>query len=325
MLLVSRPLPREGGNRPTVPTDIQDLEADLLYLRKGAGVTPERVNAAGVLRLVLGGQDLSYADVRERLVSAIRSLHEADAELLMDVFALSPDTGRMRLLRERRAYYGDKVGRKAETVAAREKQAVVNLRNQLLTGWYPASPLGVRVPELHNGIVNESVRITTVVADGYWQETREHYRFLALFDEADYLRISSSFPGRPVPESPFTVRTRRLNDSWNHDFHHAGPMRRGHLYDLRYKLVPDPDYGHPGRLRETSRAFHERTLTAIFETVFLGARPRTVWSFNRLSFLERPGTPTTNNQLDLKGGSTVTTQYHDLYGGLFSGMGWEWR
>ena len=161
-----------------MPTDIQDLEADLLYLRKGAGVTPERVNAAGVLRLVLGGQDLSYADVRERLVSAIRSLHEADAELLMDVFALSPDTGRMGLLRERRAYYGDKVGRKAETVAAREKQAVVNLRNQLLTGWYPASPLGVRVPELHNGIVNESVRITTVVADGYWQETREHYRFL---------------------------------------------------------------------------------------------------------------------------------------------------
>ena len=198
MLLVSRPLPREGGNRPTVPTDIQDLEADLLYLRKGAGVTPERVNAAGVLRLVLGGQDLSYADVRERLVSAIRSLHEADAELLMDVFALSPDTGRMRLLRERRAHYGDKVGRKAEIVAAREKQAVVNLRNQLLTGWYPASPLGVRVPELHNGIVNESVRITTVVADGYWQETREHYRFLALFDEADYLRISSSFPGRPA-------------------------------------------------------------------------------------------------------------------------------
>lgn len=78
------------------------------------------------------------------------------------------------------------------------------------------------------------------------------------------------------------------------------------------------------RLCETSRAFHERTLTARFDTVFLGTKPKTIWSFNRLSFFQRPGSLTPSTRLDLAGGSSVSVTYRDLYGGLFSGVGWEW-
>ena len=210
----------------------------------------------------------------------------------------------------------------------REDAALVNLRNQLLTGWYPASPLTIRVPELHNGIVQEHVAVVTVVNDRRWQETREHYRFFAAFDEADYLTISASYPGRPIPlpegKSPFTVRTRHVGNSYSHDFIHHTPMKRGNSYDLAFKLVPEPDDDDPGLLTETSRAFHERTLTATLETIFIGERPRRIWSYARLSYFERPGQPKPSSLLDVTHSSSARASYRDLYGGLFNGIAWEW-
>lgn len=337
------------------PRGIRDLEDDLLYLRKGPGVTPARVASVGTLRLVLGGAQEPFASLRQRLVSAICSLPDEDEALLLDVFGLSPQAEGLSTLRQRQELHGTRIDRKVDTVAAREVSAIANLRNQLLSGWYPASPLGSSGagPELHNGVVNEAVAITTVVADGQWQETREHYRFLALFDEADYLRIANSFPGTAVAQPPFTVRTQRIGSSWSHDFYHDGPMRRGQTYDLHYRLVPEAEVdaeagaddhaarsdgndaagpaadsgtaaAKDSRLCETSRAFHERTLTARFDTVFLGTKPKTIWSFNRLSFFQRPGSLTPSTRLDLAGGSSVSVTYRDLYGGLFSGVGWEW-
>lgn len=215
-----------------------------------------------------------------------------------------------------------------DTVTTREDTALVHLRNQLITGWYPASPLTMRVPELHNGIIQEHVTIQTIINDMRWQETREHYRFLAVFDEADYLTISASYPGQaiPLPEgrSPFTVRTRHVGSSYSHDFIHHTPMRRGNSYDLAFKLAPDPDDDDPGLLTETSRAFHERTLTATFEVVFIGTKPARIWSYERLTYFERPGQPSAANTLNLKDTSSTRFSCRDLYGGLFSGIAWEW-
>lgn len=310
-----------------MPSDIHDLETDLIYLRKGPGLTPSRLTAAGTLILLLGGADQPYADLRERFCSAIDSLHENDAAVLRAAFALTPDTAGLVTLRQRRARYGQHINRGVDTVTHQENTALVNLRNQLLTGWYPASPLGSRVPELHNGIIQEHVAILTVVNDRRWQETREHYRFLALFDQADYLTISTSYPGIPIPlpehHSPFTVRTRQVGTSYSHDFIHHTPMHRGQAYDLAYKLIPDPNQNDPGWITETSRAFHERTLVASFEVMFIGAKPQRIWSFHQLSYFERPGQPT-GNQLNLGNGSSAQIGFRDLYGGLFNGIAWKW-
>mgnify|MGYP000066938026 CR=1 FL=1 len=306
-------------------SDIRDLETDLLYLRKGAGVTPGRLGTVGTLRLVLGGHDVPDAVLRQRLESAIGSLHDEDAELLLDVFALSPGTAGLSTLKQRRAHYGSRIGRGVDTVAGREAGAIANLRNQLLTGWYPASPVpGGRVPEAHNSVVQEKVEVLTVVEDRHWQQTREHYRFLALFDEADYIRVSNSFPGVVVPEPPFTVRSRRIGDSYSHDFYTPRPMRRGRTYDLRCTIRPDPDLSEDGRIVESSRAFHERTLTAAFEVMFIGEKPKTIWSFEGLTYFERPSRPTGANRIDSEDSSRIKTVFRDLYGGLFSGISWSY-
>lgn len=103
--------------------------------------------------------------------------------------------------------------------------------------------------------------MSTLVVDKMWRETREHYRFVALFDEAEYIAISSSYPGRPIPEGDnFTVRTVRVGESFSHQFWHSpGPVRRGRTYDLQFVHVPDGEFGAPGAVVEEARAFHERT------------------------------------------------------------------
>lgn len=88
------------------PRGIRDLEDDLLYLRKGPGVTPARVASVGTLRLVLGGAQEPFASLRQRLVSAICSLPDEDEALLLDVFGLSPQAEGLSTLRQRRELHG---------------------------------------------------------------------------------------------------------------------------------------------------------------------------------------------------------------------------
>jgi hypothetical protein len=230
----------------------------------------------------------------------------------------------LELLKDRRIHYGKKIGASVYTVAEREVAALNNLRTQLITGWYPKSPTSIRVPASHNGVIQEFVQIVTVINDRKWQETREHYKFIAAFDEADYLVISSSFPGRPEPIGDFTVQTKRIGESFTHQFWYKEPMLRGKSYDLHFRLIPDPEFSEPEALTEVSRAFHEPTRTVLYESVFLGKQPERIWSYKGLSFFERPGDPRPEDFLEFNGTATVRATFHDLYGGLHSGIAWQW-
>lgn len=305
--------------------DSSDLTDDLLFMRKGAGFTAARIVNASTLRHVLGGVDEPFDNMRERFISAVQSLREPEPPLLLAAYGLDASYADLRTLRERRTRYGQTVGRKVDTIADREDAAIEHLRVQLLTGWYTQSPVSARIPEMHNGIIQEAVHVATVVEDRKWRETREHYRFMALFDEADYVAISSSYPGRPIPEGAFTVKTIRIGRSFSHQFWHATPMRRGQTYDLRFTLVPDDEYGQPEAVIEESRAFHERTLTVTIEVEFRGVTPRAIWAYERLTFFERPGTPQHGRQLALDEHGRAQLVMHDVYGGLFGGVAWGWE
>ncbi|MCM3895775.1 hypothetical protein ND991_11195 [Gordonia sputi] len=305
-------------------SDTSDLTGDLLYMRKGDGFTANRIVNAGTLRFVLGGAGEPFDSLRSRFVSAIRSLRDPEPELLLAAYGLAPEYGGLPTIRERRQKYGGTVDRGIDTVADREDAAIDHLRVQLLSGWYTQSPLPARLPEMHNGIIQESVHIFTLVVDKIWKETREHYRFVALFDEAEYIAISSSYPGRPIPEGDFTVRTVRIGESFSHQFWHSpGPMQRGRTYDLRFALVPHAGYGEPGAVVEEARAFHERALVVTIEVKFQGVEPRRVWAFKDLTYFERPGPPSRASIEPTKDG-TVRARLHDRHGGLFSGFAWAW-
>ena len=56
------------------------------------------------------------------------------------------------------------------------------------------------------------------------------------------------------------MRTVRISNSFTHQFWHKELTGREHTYDLKFRRVPDPEYGAPGALTKESRAFHESTL-----------------------------------------------------------------
>lgn len=121
----------------------------------------------------------------------------------------------------------------------------------------------------------------------------------------------------------FTVRTVKIENGYLHQFWHPTPMARGQTYDLRFR-IPNPDANDVYWLTEESMAFHEPTRFASFEVIFLGDQPTTIWKFSGLTPLERPGIPATNRLLDFAGTSSVKAQFHDVYGGLYHGIAWDW-
>ena len=306
------------------PRKSYDVLKELGFLRKDAGFTASRLNRAPLVRQLLGGDNESFEVARERMVSAIQSLRDPYPEILLDVFAVSPETEGVQFLKDRRQHYGVKNGVKVEAVADREEPALKGLRNQLVTGWYPKSPTDFVVPQSHNGFIQQSVAILTILENRAWKETREYYRLIAAFDQADFIAISSSFPSPPITAGDFTVKTVRVGASFTHRFFYKEPMRQGEYYDLKFKLVPDPELGTPGALLEESRAFHEPTRFAAFQAVFEGERPATIWSYRGLTYFERPADPARGERLVPGAQGSVEAAFHDLYGGLYSGIAWEW-
>ena len=306
------------------PKQAYNVLQDLVYLHKDAGFSPVRIARARLVRQLLGGDNESYEVLRERFVSAIQSLRDPQPEILLDVFGLAPETEDMTYLKDRRRHYGDKYGIKVEAVADREETAMDNLRKQLVTGWYPKSPTGFAVPQSHNGFIQQAVRIVIVVRNRAWQETREWHQLIAAFDEADFISISHAYPRQPIPEGDFTVKTERIGASFTNQFWYKEPMRRGQTYDLKFRLVADPEFGAPGALTEYGQAFHEPTRFASFEVVFIGDRPDTIWGYRGLTYFERPGTPSIGQPLEFGDERGVSVEFHDLYGGLYSGIAWKW-
>jgi hypothetical protein len=82
----------------------------------------------------------------------------------------------------------------------------------------------------------------------------------------------------------------------------------------------DGDY-----LREETRAFHLPTLAHQMEIMFIGEKPKIIWHYSQLPIFARPGVPTKEQLIDLTNSSTARVEWSDLYGGLYSGLAWEWE
>ncbi|CAN3702698.1 hypothetical protein MMX123_02728 [Microbacterium sp. MM2322] len=311
-----------------------DLYADLELLRKNEGFVAHRLDRVDTVAELLSsdGTD-SFDRRRHRFTSAIYSLPDKDANLLLDVFALSDDTLGSPTLRERRRIHGEKIGRKIDAVADREPAALNQLASRLIRGTYPQSPLRLDVPEMHNGIVYESISTLIVVENRRWKKTFEHYRFIATFDEMDYLTVTRSYDGTvyPDPRGAFKVNTRHVEEAgWNDHFWHLDPertatepMRRDETYDLKFAIHTPAD-GALAPMTLASRAFHERALLATIRVQFVGETPSSVWRFERVSAYARPSASNSHNAAQIDERGTVTLRLRDAHGGLFSGIGWAW-
>lgn len=49
-----------------------------------------------------------------------------------------------------------------------------------------------------------------------------------------------------------------------------------------------------------------------------------IWAYDKLSRVERPGTPEEQEELRF-GSGTLPKEFHQPYGGLFCGNAWRWE
>lgn len=316
-------------SQPSVPDvaandDPETVRRELLYLRKGAGYSDERLRACSALVQVLGGASEPVEVLRERLESAIHSLHDPDEELLWDIYGFDGQPGTSTLT-SRRDAIARRLGISREAVADRDTSAVERLLHQMVTGWYPKSPIGIRIPESHNGIVQHHVHVATMVNNRKHELTHHRYRFMATFDGAEYLTIAADHEGLvSVTHGDFTIRALPVERGTLYQFWHTEPMRRGKVYDLGF-IVRNPDMeSDPYWLTEQSLAFHEPTKYATFEVRFKGSTPDRFWAFTGVTAL---GLAESDRFLEVpqkQHGNHRVVRFADLSGGLFSGCAWTY-
>lgn len=318
-------------NEPKLETD--DLLADLGLLRKNAGFVQRRIADAPLVRELLSDSGSnSFERLRSRFVSALHSLSEEEAELLLDVFGLSQRTAGVTGVVKRRSIYGNHNSCGVETVASREPSALAHLADRLLRGTYAQSPLTLDVPEMHDGIIYDTVSYAMLVRDRKWVSTQEYYSFTAEFEEMDFVTISRSFTAKitPHPDMQFRINTRATSHGFNDHFWSQNklmtmdePMRRGQQYALRFLLQP-PAEDADRNLLQLTRALHARALLASFKVRFEGEPPVRIWKVDRVSFFNNPGHPHGGNLLEPDENGEIVVRLRDFHSGLFAGMAWEW-
>lgn len=315
----------ESGEKKLEPTP-EDLRQALLFLRKGKGLTVERLGAQPALVEVLGGTQVRPEILIERLESAINSLWDTDEELLLDVFGMSPATAHLARVGDRRDHYGARQVPpiKRDAVADRDATAVERLLDQLITGWYPKSPIPHPIPTSHNGYVIHQLHVRTIVKNRRHLETHHLYRLFMLFDDVPYFPIDTHDPTIPdLVGNDFTFERHDYANGYQRRFQHREPMRKGQTYDLRY-VVRNRNPDEPEESIGEYMAFHEPARFTTFEAKFIGERPSVIWRINRLTSIALPGAPSAESHLDLGSDATAVAHFRDLYGGLYSGLTWDW-
>lgn len=314
--------------------DSENLYEDLLLLRKGAGFVQRRISERSALALLLTeGRAESFEKMLHRFRSAIHALTPAEAALLSDIYGVSEQTTGLTTLKTRREVHGAQIGRGVDTVASREPDAIRHLLDRLLRGTYAQSPLTIDVPEMHDGIVYDSVSYAMLVKDRAWVYTREFYSFTAEFEEMDFVTISRSFAAKVTPHRSmrFRVNSRETSKGFNDHFWSRNaamdadePMRRGNSYQLRFQLEPPAEQAATP-LSQLTRALHARALLASFKVRFEGETPAKIWKVDRVSFFNNPGHPYEGNIIELENSKAVTLRLRDFHSGLFAGIAWEWE
>lgn len=315
--------------------DVATLHQQLIWLTKRDGFVQRRLARAGIVdELLRGSLEDNFERLRHRFTSAIYTLPNDQAELLLDVFGLSADTADLLELTRRRTIHGVKIGRKIDTVRSRESAALAALHSRLITGRYAQAPLVLDVPEMHGGIIYEETSTLVVVADQRWHATYEHYRFANMAGELDFVTIGRSHAGRvtPSPKGDFKVNSRAVPGAgWNDHFWHlnAGrtatePMHDRTRYDLKFRISPLVESEQPPPVKLASRALHQRSLLFNIRVAFVGEHPASIWTFGGVSPFARPEAADEYNRVQLDAQGTATLTLRDVHGGLFNGFAWDW-
>ena len=320
--------------------EFNDLVDDLIYLRKGPGATPSRIaQASAVMDVVGGSRDASPDIVRTRLATALGSIKTSKGcDALRAALGLDDQpSGRHQPqpasdLTERRQHYAAQIGRSLNTVRSWETAAITDLAISLLARYYAgaATPFDRVIP--HGGFLIEYLHVTTIIRDRDFVASEQTRTVISLVDGAKGFVYATYSPTSLTALSGGTLRPPKQTAQGSiHEFVFDQPLKRGqkHTFSFREQV---PDGAPDGATRNTDdtitqdfsgQTFETPTLRYDSEVCFLGPQPAKLWAYDKLSRVERPGNPAELPNL-APAGHTATATFRELYGGLCSGIAWQW-
>jgi hypothetical protein len=307
---------------PVTGTDKDELIRQLQYLRKGVGITLARVARCPEVLRVCGTTHPDHALARiEATIDTLRNRRSAQA--LRAAYALD-DLDPLPRLADRRARYANR--RSTDTVENWENQGIEELRLLLLAQQPAIQPSGDTGGIPIGGYAMERLEAVYRYTNGCFTESVQTRDVIALVDNADGFIYATHIDTQlTVIRGGTPTVLDRSPDGWvRHKIMFPKPLARGesHEFVLRETLVvpetqrPDPD--------KISQIFHIPTRTFWVTAEFSGDVPPLIWSFDKLTHFERPGHPTPTNRLHPHH-NRVTKEFNTLYGGLFSGIAWQWN
>lgn len=309
-----------------MPNDVRaDLIADLTYLRKGPGLTGDRLRQAGAVVVACGGADLSTETLLERLAAAVRSIGRTDGGRAL-LAALGLDGPQAGSLKERRALFARSVSRSPDAVRIWEDRAIEEVALRLLSQFWAGAPLPDELPIPHGGLLLTELTTTYLYRDRLFVESQQRRALISLVDGAAGFQYGTYTPTELFDVRGGSVETRHVRSGTLHTIHFPRALRRAqqHVFSFRERVVVvDEAATETPEEDRAGQTFESPTLHYRVEACFLGELPPTVWAYDKLSSIERPGEPEQGVPV-MPAGNIISAEFADLYGGLASGIAWRW-
>lgn len=305
---------------------IDDLIDDLIYLRKDTGFVSSRIYEADSFIDVIGGKNQIYESIKIRFEAAILSLpNKQDGEALLAAYGLLAGY-EGATVKERRDKYGKKINRKYDTLANKESAAMKELAIRLLNAYYSGAPLPAELPIPHGGFLMDYLLVETTIQDRKFIAHQHDRGVISLVNGAKGFEYHSSGRTRIIPIEGLTVETRYVKNGSIHRFLFPKPLIRGQTHKFSFQEILE----EPEELEEkvedyAGQSFETPTLNFKQKVIFKGEKPAVIWSYDKLSRIERPGEQSVENILTVHDDESVQKDFIQLYGGLHSGIAWRWK
>ena len=302
-----------------------DLVSDLIWLRKGAGATYERLAQAAAVIAACGGTTHPIESIHERFAAAVRSMHDtAGGQALWAAYGM--ETDKPGLLKDRRAKHAASVGRTADTVLDWEEQAIHELALRLLSSYYAGAPTPGQLPIPHGGYLMSRLTVVCIIRDRRFVESRQTRTLISLVDGAPHFTYGTYSPTELSNiEGGTLALSKRVTGGVVHRIDFPEPLHRGQAHTFSFReRVPEAEPEPVGNQDFSGQSFESPTLRYQVGVHFLGQQPAVVWGYDKLSRIERPGEPEDGFLLE-SNRDRISIEFADLYGGLCAGVAWRWE
>ena len=303
-----------------------DLVTDLTWLRKGAGLTLERLRRAGAVVQVCGGSQQPIEAAHERFLSALRSMNDLQSGQALWA-AYGVNSANATELKHRRAVFARKVGRTPGQVRVWEDRAIDELALRLMSGYYAGAPDLPDLPIPHGGYLMSQLTIVSINRDRRFVEDYQTRTLISLVDGAPHFRYGTYTPTELTDvKGGELTSVRQPSGGVVHKIEFPTPLKRGRTHTFSFReTVPESDPEPDSGVDFSGQSFETPALRYRVEVHFLTDRPQVVWGYDKLHRTERPGEPENGIHLALDESGRVSAEFADLYGGLYAGIAWKWN